>query len=150
MSLEKILFKAIRRKLLDNHTSMPLRKEEKMTNDNPKCPVCLTVQTGAHTCKRAKPLRDKCTIHLKEVCEVCEPFRLVPKPQAVEIRKDCQEGKVYGFNPDYMKKEVEPSVEDRLRERIKELEGRLVDQAVTICEISKVFAKKIAELERKE
>jgi len=27
-----------------------------MTNDNPKCPVCLTVQTGAHTCKRAKPL----------------------------------------------------------------------------------------------
>lgn len=45
---------------------------------------------------------------------------------------------------------VEPSVESMLRDRIKELEGRLVDQAVAICEISKVFASKLAELERKE
>lgn len=126
-----------------------------------ECPVCLTVQTGAHTCKRAKPLpsEPKCehySAHFKtsyrwkkdgmfawgDVCPFCpvtkgescvhdgtdrwcdyknnptSPFVALkedcpecPICKPVEIRKDCQEGKVYGFNPDYMKTKVEPSVE---------------------------------------
>jgi hypothetical protein len=54
----------------------------------------------------------------------------------------------HGFIPH---PQEEKSVEDLFRLRIKELEGRMVDQAITICEVSKLLThanSKIRELEK--